>query len=80
MRNELSADDLVESILVKYSSPSCDKTHCSKSDIKRDFVNLVSAIMRSEKDAIETHENWMRWQRMMAEDRKPFLQKLFFRN
>ena len=79
LNNRYNADDMVEMILMKYSSPSCDETHCAKSELKRDLVRLISDIVRSEQNAWEQLESWQRIQRMIAEDNKPFLQKFFRR-
>jgi hypothetical protein len=73
------ARNIVDSILCKYSSGSDDETHCRTSELRRDFTRVIEDLIREKDDAIEMHEAWMRIQRMIAEDNRPFLQRLFRR-
>lgn len=73
----MDAEEIIESVLNKYSSPTGDETHCSKSELKRDLIHIIESFERERNDIQQVHEAYLRCARWNAEANKPLLQRLF---
>jgi len=72
----MDAEEIVESILVKYSSPDGRETCCSKAELKRDLVRIMEGFIRERDSIQEMHDAWL-WIQKDREKNKTFMQKLF---
>lgn len=72
----MNAAQIVEAILMKYSSPEHDETHCRMSELRRDLVRVIEGYERQRDDIQEMHDAWLRVQRLQHEGRS-WLQRLF---
>lgn len=71
MSTSQRAKDTAEAILIKYSNPDKDETHCRMSDLQEDIACVLESVMRSEEGVQEMHDAWLRLQRNT--ERKRFL-------
>lgn len=62
INKSVSAADIVESVLVKYSSPDGRETCCSKQELKRDLVRIMEGFIRERDSIQEMHDAWLRLQ------------------
>ena len=75
--SSMTAKEIVRAILQKYSSIEHNETHCRMSDLEREFTRIIEGYESQLQQAEEHHEAWLRIQRLMAEESKPLLQRLF---
>lgn len=75
----MNAEEIVEAVLRKYSSPTGDETHCSKSELKHDLVRIIEGFKRERDDIAQVHNAYLQAARWNAEANKPLLQRLFNR-
>lgn len=77
--DKLTSEDLVMAILIRYSNPDRDETHCRMSELKHDLVRLIAGYKRQADDVQEMHDAWLRLCRENAEANRPLLQRLLRR-
>lgn len=76
LNNTVTAEEIVEAVLVKYSSPDGRETCCSKQELKRDLVRIMKGFVRERDSIQQMHDAYLRMGALEYQDKRPFLQRV----